>query len=714
MNQQDPTADAVNELNGVFTMMSVEEVVEQESVEGAVGAEPTTAVTGTAPAGVRGGSQVTSPLPLSPTPILIPSIRRTVSGRYRGRLGGFELELRLDVDRVRPMKKVSGDFYAISGSTVTYVGSFIVNNPVITISATQVTCRGSGQFTFNASAPVVQVTIQRRTVSQPPAPAQVQFFTQFGSPGAAYTCAFESMFFRTVQLETDCTSDITPPVFSTYNTGALPSGGPTRNLSVVSAYAEAGIEIRPTTGTNVINMDEAGGDKRWSDSELHNSMVRHFTLFRNVPQWAVWLAVAQDHEFGPGLLGIMFDQLGPQRQGCAVFHRSLGGTTPQQLREQLQTYVHELGHCFNLLHSWQKSFANPPDVNRPNSLSWMNYPWRYPLGGEAAFWAAFPFQFDDGEVIHLRHAFRNNIVMGGNPFLVGSGSINPEIMGDPIADESGLKFDISTANPSFALGEPIVLKLMLGTRDERNRIVHPYLHPNLQMTTVAIAKPNGQVVAYEPWIDHLVSPSEQGLIPGQLIEDSAYIGFGKGGLYFGQPGLYQIRAIYHALDGSLVLSNVLSLRVRYPVTAKDERLAELLIGQEQGALFYLLGSDSDSLSRGRAALDQVLEEYDKHPIANYVRLVKGVNLARNFKTIYAAPEERKESLHLRQANTAAAERLIASAAAETSPIDTITKSQSLSKLAMAQRTAGDAEGASKSLTLAASFMPERKKYAASA
>lgn len=706
MNQQDPTVEAVSELTGVLTEMSVDEVVAQETGDGVAGAEPTAAVTGAPVAPVAAPP---APIPVSPSPI--PLIRRAGSGRYSGRLGGFELELRVDVDRVRPMRKVSGDFYSISGGTVTYFGSFIVDNPVITITTTHVTCRGLGRFTFSAGAPVVQVTIQRRFIFQPPAPAQVQFFTQTGSPGATYTCAFESIYFRTVQLETDSVNDITTPVFNTYNTGALPSGGPARDLSVVSAYAEAGIEMRPTTGTNVINIAEAGAGASWSNAELHASMERHFTLFRNVPQWAVWLVVAQNHDFGPGLLGIMFDypnpEFGLQRQGCAVFHRGLGGTTPQQLRLQLQTYVHELGHCFNLLHSWQKSLAIPPGVDRPRSLSYMNYPWGYP-DGEAAFWASFPFQFDDGEIIHLRHAFRNNIVFGGNPFTVGSGLINPEVMGDPIADTSGLQFNISTANPSFALGQPVVLKLTLSTRDAQGKIVHPYLHPNLQLTTVAIAKPNGQVVAYEPWIDHLVGPREQGLFSTEPIEDSAYIGFGKGGLYFEQPGLYQIRARYHALDGSQVFSNVLTLRVRYPVTPQDEHLAELLLGYEQGALFYLLGSDADSLSRGRDALNQVLEEYGEQPIANYVRLVQGVNLARTFKTI----EEHDGRVHVRPPDTEAAEQLLTTAVEGPSPLDPVTKNQALRKLAIAQANAGDTEGASRSNELAGSIMREGEQTAA--
>lgn len=82
----------------------------------------------------------------------------------------------------------------------------------------------------------------------------------------------------------------------------------------------------------------------------------------------------------PNLYGTMFDQKGKQRQGCAVFHAGIGGATADKLRLQLYTYAHELGHCFNLLHSWQKSLATPPQADRPTALSWMNYPWLYPSG----------------------------------------------------------------------------------------------------------------------------------------------------------------------------------------------------------------------------------------------------------------------------------------------------------------------------------------------
>ncbi|MBZ5636175.1 MAG: hypothetical protein LAO55_23855 [Acidobacteriia bacterium] len=700
MNHQDPTSGELNGLVGDFAELSVDDIaalnaLNREESEQIAAQEPTAAVS----------IPAVGPAPLIPIPIPLPLPKRAVSGRYRGSVGSFQLELRVDVDGVRPQNRVSGDFYSFSGGTLNYVGSFIVGTPAIAVTATQVTIRGLGSYTFSAGAPVVQVTIQRRSLLQPPAPAEVRFFTTAGAPGATYNCSFESRYFRTVRLETDRVSDVTTPVFANYNTGLLPSGGPARNLSVVSAYAEAGIEMIPTSGSDVINIAEAHAGASWSDAELHDSMTRHFSVFRNVPQWTVWQAVCQNHDLGPGLLGIMFDQLGPQRQGCAVFHRGLGGVTPQQLRVQLQTYVHELGHCFNLLHSWQKSFATPPAVDRPTSLSWMNYPWRYPLGGEPAFWSAFPFQFDTGELVHLRHAFRNNVIMGGNPFISGAGEVNPEIMADPISDQSGLQLEIFAASTGFALGEPVVVRFGLEGTDRRGSTVHPYLHPNMMLTNIVIAKPNGRVVAYDPYIDHLMAGTERNLAQGSVIQDSAYIGYGKGGLYFDQPGTYQIRAVYNALDGSRVLSNVLNVCVKYPVTAQDQEMADLLMGQEQGALFYLLGSDSESLRRGNAAFEKALDKHADHPLADYVRLVHGINAARTYK---AVDDSNPKRCTVRPANLAQATKLLTNAAAAQSPVDDITKGQCLDRLVTAKRTAGDEQGASEVTKMAHNIGASRK------
>ena len=66
-------------------------------------------------------------IPISPP--IVPVVKRPVSGRYRGTTGAFQLELRVDVDRMRPMKRVSGDFFQLSGGTTAYYGSFVVPSP---------------------------------------------------------------------------------------------------------------------------------------------------------------------------------------------------------------------------------------------------------------------------------------------------------------------------------------------------------------------------------------------------------------------------------------------------------------------------------------------------------------------------------------------------------------------------------------------------------
>lgn len=653
------------------------------------------------------GAQIVPEL-APPAPVAVPSRPlplplRNVSGTYVGVSIGFELDLRVDVDGSRTMHKVSGDFVRISGLTRTYFGSFIVDSVTITSSAAGEVIRGLGRFTFSAGAPVVQVTIPRRLIFQPAAPATVHFFTTAGSSGATYVCNYTSAYFRAVTLQTEITSDVPGPVFTSYNTGSLPSGGPARTLSVVSAYAEAGVQMSPVAPGAVIDVSEAGADHLWSNAELMASMQHHFARYGTSPHWDMWQAACKEHEYGPGLYGIMFDTAG--RQGCAVFYLGIGGTTATQHRLQLYTHVHELGHCFNLMHSWQKSLASPPGVDNPSALSWMNYPWNYP-GGANAFWAAFPFQFVDEEVVHLRHAFRNAIIPVANPFTVGAEEIDPEVMSDPIEDISGLEFTIAAVNPSHYLGEPVLVNLQLRSFDRRGRMAHANLHPRTSEVSVAIARPDGRAVRFDPLVDYLVAAEPQLLAEGQQLAESAYIGYGRGGLYFDQPGTYKVRAIYHAPDGSRVLSNTAAIRVRHPATAEDGEVAELMIGDEQGALFALMGSDAESLAQGNAALDTVIEKHGKHPLASYARFVKGINLARTFKTIDSTVVRR---LRVRKPDLSNAQTMLTAATAATSRIDDLSKAQGLDRLAAAQHASGDTVAATQTRQASRNLRPTTRR-----
>lgn len=650
------------------------------------------------------------PFPL-PFPRPFPLPFRAASGRYRSSAVGFQLELRVDVDGRRPLRRLSGDYYSVGGSTTTYFGSWTVDAVNITTTASAVTVVGTARTTWPTTFTVAKVTIARTTIFRPAPPATITWSTPSGATGATYTCNWEAGAFRTVELEQDCESGVTP--FSSYNTGSLSSGGPARTLSVAGAYSESGIQVLDTGGANVVNTP---ANHLWTNASLHNAMQNHFSRWQERPQFKVWLLHARAHEFGTGLRGIMFDQQGLQRQGCASFYQAIQPSTSPNLREQLYVNVHELGHCFNLFHSFHKSFMTPPLPNRPGALSWMNYPQNYNPGGgapsgSAAFWAAFPFQFDDLELAHLRHGFRNAVIMGGNPFGTGAALEVADEYADRVSDTSGLRLQIQASDDRPLLGTPVVLEIRLAA--ERTQQVHKreQLHPKYGFVHVAVSRPRGDVITHQPPVRHCVDPDL--VVSGNSEEQSisAYIGYDAGaGQVFEDTGTYRIRASYVAPDGSVIVSNITTVRIAAPRTDADDQAADLLLGDQAGMTLTLLGSDSRHLSEGTAALETVLEAHSEHPGAVYAKLALGINAARPFTEV-----DRDGEVHIRERDLSRADQLLGSAIDESrgdGGLDDLTVYQVASYLAGSHDAEGDASGA-RELRADAMRMAESKNAPAS-
>ncbi|MEU9370118.1 hypothetical protein AB0D71_36665 [Streptomyces avermitilis] len=703
----DPTTGAADFFAAPLADASLPE--EWESGQQAVTEQATNPASGTDEMSApeeRTATTSTTPLPGAPNGAVVLPYRPT-RGRYRSSGGGFQLELRVDVDSTaggpKVLNRISGDFFSTSGATTTYYGSFVVHAPTVTRSATQVVISGLGTYTWQAGAPVVRVTIPRRRIFQPQGAATVQFLTTSHQPGAGYTCGYVSPYFRTVQWEQDSVTGRIP--FLSYDTGSLPQppNSPARALTVPRAYAEAGIELLMSGTANTI-ADSPGG---WTNTELHGAMQTNFSLWRDAPQWQVWLLVAGSYEGMAGVRGIMFDAADSfQRQGCAVFYDLIKGTDAESQRAQLRTYVHELGHSFNLLHSWQKNLAQPPAPLGPQNgfgdLSWMNYPQNYlpPTGpgGAAAYWGAFPFQFTDNELVHLRHGFYRNVVMGANAFGIGAADIEPELFDEPLADESGLRLDLRVTKSGFAFGEPVVVELKLDTTDLRGRSTHGHLHPDDELVHIAIRQPSGRTVLYRPLLRRCVDQDETVRLDTDrpAIYSSAYIGYGRDGHYFQQPGTYQLRASYLASDGSRIVSPVLRLHVRHPVSQSDIELAELMMGEEQGTILALRGSDSPSLQAGNDALQEVIERHANHPFAVYARLAKGLNFEHEFKSL--SPD--KTGLNVRPPDTKSGiEQLsqVVKVSEQGKGVDNLTLNLATRRLARAYARQGDLEEAGSTL-----------------
>lgn len=167
---------------------------------------------------------------------------------------------------------------------------------------------------------------------------------------------------------------------------------------------------------------------------------------------------------------------------------------------------------------------------------------------------------------------------------------------------------------------------------------------------------------------------------------SAYIGHGRDGHHFQQPGEYHVRAQYAAADGSRIVSAPCLVRVRYPAGVDDHRVAELMLGEEQGVLFSLLGSDSPRLRSGNEALDELIDRYGGHPLSVYARMVKGLNAERGFKALTV-----DRRLRVRPPDPAQGVELLTAVTREAgagSLVDNITLNMVLRRLARAEARRG--------------------------
>lgn len=331
-----------------------------------------------------------------------------------------ELELRVDVDGTAPLNVISGDFYSNEKKKREYLSSFIFQEIKKTETpAKELRLTGEkGKFSSNAHQFTdIQITIH---ANSHPIKATVKWTNSSGSESKCL-CKYASKYFRIVYLEHDYEKGVVS--LEPYETTALPSPPQYRShpISIIDAFAEAGIEIivvkeKKDSVPSPRGTPLEGGV--WTDSELHAAMLKHFTPYKEKPQCKLWLLSANEYVMS-NIYGIMVDRKERKRRGCAVFQSATGWKSAEEKRFRLFIYVHELGHCFNLHHPWDTTQDDlSPEAGRYATLSWMNLPWRYYLSeehrGDEAFWKAFNFQFSNSELMHLRHGFRNDVIFGGN------------------------------------------------------------------------------------------------------------------------------------------------------------------------------------------------------------------------------------------------------------------------------------------------------------
>lgn len=546
-------------------------------------------------------------------------------------------EVQLDVDGRYPQMTISGTRSGALATTVHWVASVTKTGP----------STYSGPIWYkNGNAAAIPHSFVTATVSGGPFAATFKLAMTFtGGGGAAFTrnYAYQSAYHRKVEFEYDRVSNAT--AVTTIPTHAHPNRPPTlpsENLSIENVFRRAGFDVSMSGGNNVIQLDAAGADALWTDAEMHDAMQVHWSRFANKPQWSMWVLFAALHQTGANLGGIMFDDIGPNhRQGTAIFSNAFIANPPPGdpaplawvARMRFWTAVHEMGHAFNLAHSWQKAASvnlpgNPwiPLANELEARSFMNYPFRV-AGGEQAFFANFPFRFSNAELLFMRHAPARFVQMGNEAWFSNHGFREASRDSNP---DYELRLSVAAEGGRFDYLAPPVVEIALVNRSGRPKVMAGERLAGRGGFTLIINR-EGSAPARQ-WLPHLRHCGEDGdriVQPGEALYDSIMVGTGRNGWDMAEPGRYCVQAVLE-VDDTLVYSNQLVITVAPPASRDEERLAADFFTPEVGQVLAVNGSRA--LDKANRVLAAALELPD-NSVSKLAAVTLATPLSHNYKLL---------------------------------------------------------------------------------
>ena len=538
----------------------------------------------------------------------------------------------------------------------------------------------------------------------------------------SYPLLFRSRYFDPMEFEVDRVENAGPVVthYPTHAHPFRPPELPQETLSLAGVYERAGFGVTIAEESGTIPLIEAGADGAWTDSEMHNAMLTYWSRFADRPQWALWVLYAGRHEMGETLGGVMFDDIGEHhRQGTAVFTDSFisrpppGDPAPRAWADRMQfwTAIHEMGHAFNLAHSWQKGLDTPmgdpwmPLVNRPEARSFMNYPFNV-RGGAEAFFADFRFRFTDEELLFMRHAPRRFVRMGHSDWFENHGFEAPTAPDENVTWQLQLRPNREVN--AYAFLEPVMLELKLTNRGTEPR---PLDRDTLAFGNELIVFVQRQGSPLRRWrnlIHRCYRPVEVSLAPGDALYGCHNVSCSSDGWLIDEPGFYKVQAAL-LVEGSLVVSNILRLYLAPPDRTEENQLAPDYFTEDVARALVFQGAPA--LAQATASLHEVATRCVGHPVALHATMaLSGPDLS-DYKVLDTNGADRLR-LRCRPARVPDVaplqlDALTASAHQAADTFGHIAYFRALEALASAMGAAGDVDGARRVRLSALETMKQR-------
>lgn len=552
---------------------------------------------------------------------------------------GMREELRLDVDGSLPQKVASGTIYRALNSRVHWVAKIAPEGPNTWTGTVWYKDGDLGAFPYtNVKILVI------RSGSMAPQGAKV-IYSGGGTPNAERAFAYKSPFFHSVEFEFDHVQGVTPAIqMNTHSHPNRPASLPAETLTIPRVFQRTGFDVKVSGGGGPIPIAGSGPDARWSDMEMHDAMQQHWSRFANQAQWALWVFYAAVHEMGTGLGGIMFDDIGGNhRQGTAIFTNTFisqpppNDSAPAAWIERMRFWCacHEMGHAFNLAHSWQKALGTPwiPLANDREARSFMNYPYDV-AGGQTAFFTNFHYRFSNDELLFMRHAPEQFVQMGNADWFDHHAFEQANVLAEPTF-QLELRVQREKAKgvagaPVFEFLEPVVLELKLTNVSGRPQVVPAQLLSPSHHLTVIVKRKGRPAREVIPFATYCWEPEYKALAPGESVYESLFASVGQGGWDIAEPGYYTVQVALHRETEDAV-SNALSIRVTPPRNYNEEYLAQDFFSDDVGRILTFDGSRV--LEAGNEAIEEVAKQLPDRKVAAHVRMAQANAVMREYKEL---------------------------------------------------------------------------------
>lgn len=379
----------------------------------------------------------------------------------------------------------------------------------------------------------------------------------------------------------------------------------------------------------------------------------------NDDTWRLWLFVGSAQG---NILGLMFDDVEPFRQGTAGFFDPGLGNLPilaasarnKKIGEVpaafLRTLLHESGHAFNLFHPKH-------DVHVvPLGTTIMNQTGDVMMFANAAntFPGNITFAFDEHNRTSLIHSPDPQVRPGWKRFGFGHGSLNgitePTDAIGFLENEPPVEgLELSLTIPAVVFrGQFVTAQFVLTNTGNEPRQVTTALNLSQGDLRLLLKPPNEELNDVRDVILACSDRPLATLAAGESLRGSGQIFYTNYGFTFRQIGRFYVSAELNVGDalGSVVRSKPSTIVVRGPATPEEEDIARLSMDPGVGRAFAFgdFGTDDDA----RVKLEELANKYGDTETGAAAALTLSNAHGRDLRDLYSGTI-------LRSADTAEAE-----------------------------------------------------------